>query len=141
MRFDNKDSRHYYDNMKLSSRSFYLQLAAIALAFSFTLSARAETAREEIQHAYHLLKWADSDYHGHKAAAMDALKTAGHEIGLDLEGAGWEHENQRKSDLQLSEARRLLKDARDRLEAADRDRVAKHLEHAVKELDTALDIK
>jgi ribosomal protein S20 len=58
-----------------------------------------------------------------------------------LEGAGWEHENQRKSDIQLSEARTLIRDARDKMEAADRDKVARHLEKAVKELDTALAIK
>jgi len=127
--------------VRLSSRFVRLPFAIAAVAFSFVLSARAETAREEIQHAYHLLKWADSDYHGHKAAAMESLKTAGHEIGLDLEGAGWEHENQRKSDVQLTEARRLLRDARDRLEDADRDKVARHLEKAVKELDTALEVK
>jgi hypothetical protein len=127
--------------MKLSSRSIYLQLAAVTLAFSFALSARAETPREEVQHAYHLLKWADSDYHGHKSAAMDELKAAGKKLGLDLEGAGWEHENQRKSDIQLSEARTLIRDARDKMEAADRDKVARHLEKAVKELDTALAIK
>jgi hypothetical protein len=127
--------------MKLTSRSLCLPIAVITLAFSFVISARAETAREEMVHAYHLLKWADADYHGHKAAAMEELKAAGKELNLDMEGAGWEHESQRKSDEQLKEARRLLRDSRDKLEEGDRNRVAKHVEKAVKELDSALEIK
>jgi len=129
-------------DMKLSIRPFRLQLAGIALALTFAVSANAETPREEVNHAYHLLKWADADYHGHKAAAMDSLKAAGKELGLDLgsEG-GWEHEHQSKSDAQLTEARKLLRDARDTMEENDRNRVAKHLEKAIKELDTALAVR
>jgi hypothetical protein len=80
----------------------YLKAVAVALAFSFGLSAYAETPREELVHAYYLLKKADHDYDGHRGKAMAEVETAGHE---------------------------------------DRDRVASHVDEAVKEIDIALKIK
>jgi hypothetical protein len=41
----------------------------------------------------------------------------------------------------MSEAQRLLRDARDKLETSDRTRVARHLEVAIKEVDAALAVK
>jgi hypothetical protein len=41
----------------------------------------------------------------------------------------------------LTEARRLLHEARDKLEAHDRDRVADHVDHAIHELDAALKVR
>jgi len=129
--------------MKLSLRSFIVPVAS-ALLLAFSLSVRAdETSREEIKHAFHLLKWANADYHGHKAAAMDELKAAGREVGYDLEGEQdrWHAEHQWKSDDQLREARRLLRHARDHYENADREHLAHHIEKAIKELDAALDVR
>jgi len=127
--------------MKLSSRSLYLQLAAIALALSLGVRAYAETPREELAHAYFLLKTADHDYGGHKGRAMQAVEEAGKALGLKLESHGSEHEHQWKSDERLAEARRLLRDARDKLEARDRDRAAAHVEKAITETDAALKFK
>jgi len=118
-----------------------LQLVAIVLALSFGVRAFAESPREELVHAYILLKAADHDYDGHRGKAMKAVQAAGKALGLELKGRGSDVERQWKSDAQLTEARRLLREARDKLEAADRDRVAAHLEKAIKELDTALAIK
>lgn len=124
--------------MKLSSRSRYIQIVAIVLALSFGVRAYAETPREELAHAYILLKLANADYAGHRAKAMKELETAGKDLGLSLEGRGSKHERQLKSDEQVTEARRLLREARDKLEARDRDRAAAHLEKAIAEIDAAL---
>jgi hypothetical protein len=127
--------------MKLSSRSRYIQIVAIVLALSFGVRAYAETPREELAHAYILLKLANADYAGHRAKAMKELETAGKDLGLSLEGRGSEHERQLKSDEQVAEARRLLREARDKLEARDRDRAAAHLEKAIAEIDAALKVR
>jgi len=127
--------------MKLSSRSRYIQIVAIVLALSFGVRAYAETPREELAHAYILLKLANADYAGHRVKAMKELETAGKDLGLSLEGRGSEHERQLKSDEQVAEARRLLREARDKLEARDRDRAAAHLEKAIAEIDAALKVR
>ena len=127
--------------MKHSSRSLYLQISAIVLALSFGAIAHAETPREEITHAYILLAHADADYDGHKGNAMHELSAAGKKLGLKLEGAAVENERQWKSDQKLKEARRLLKDAREKLESADRTSAADRVDTAIHELDIALKIK
>ena len=43
----------------------WFKTAAFVLAVAFGLSARAESPREELVHAFHLLKTANSDYNGH----------------------------------------------------------------------------
>ena len=127
--------------MKPTSRSLYLQIVAVVLALSFGLRAYAETPREELVHAYILIKAADHDYAGHRDKALDAVSTAGKELGLELRGKGSDRERQWKSDEQMAEARRLLREAREKLEARDRDRVAAHVDRAIKEIDAALSIK
>jgi hypothetical protein len=127
--------------MKRSSRSLYIQIAAIVLALSFGVCAYAETPREELAHSYILLKLANHDYAGHRVKAMKELEAAGKDLGLVLEGRGSEHERQLQSDEQVAEARRMLGEARDKLEARDRDRVAARLEKAILEIDAALKVK
>jgi hypothetical protein len=124
--------------MKLTNRSLYLQITALAVALSFGLSARAETPREEVAHAYVLLKLAKSDYHGHKGEAIKQLEAAGHDLGLDLHGHETEHERQLKSDELVSQAGSMVREARNKLEARDRDRAAEHLDKAIREIDAAL---
>jgi hypothetical protein len=130
-----------FNSMKKATRSFYLQIVAIALALSFGFSAYAETPRETLVHAWRLLKRADHDYDGHRVKAMEHLEVAGKELGLELKGDLEHKEAQWKSDAQLTEARKLLRTAAKKLEKADRDRVADHVEQAIKELNIALKIK
>jgi len=118
-----------------------LQIAALAVALSFGASAYAETPREELVHAHRLLKLANHDYAGHREAAMKELEAAGKALGLKLGGDASEHERQIKSDEKLAEARRLLREARDKLERQDRDRVAARVDKAIEEIDTALRVK
>jgi hypothetical protein len=128
--------------MKISYQSAWLKMAAVAVALTMVgVRAYAEPPREELAHAYRLLKSADHDYDGHREAAMKEVQIAGDKLGLTLEGEGVERERQWKSDRRLTEARRLLRDARDKLEEHDRDRVAASVEKAIKELDVALKVK
>lgn len=122
-------------------RSFYLQLAAMVLVLSFGARAYAETPREEVAHAYVLLRLAKHDYAGHRAVALQELQIAGRELGLDLEGHGSEHERQLKSDELVAASGRVLREAREKLEARDRERVAAHVDRAIHEIDEALKVK
>jgi hypothetical protein len=127
--------------MKTTTRTFYLQILAVVMALSFAASAYAESPREELVHAFRLLKHADHDYAGHREIAMHEVEAAGRALGLELGGDDAERERQWKSDERVIEARRLLREARNKLEARDRDRVAAHIEKAIKELDAALAVK
>lgn len=127
--------------MKLTSCKLYIQLAAIGLALSLGMSARAESPRDEVAHAYRLLKTANANYDGHRVKAMGELEEAGHAMHLEIHGDLPEREHQWKSDEQLREARRLLDHARDHLEREDRQHTASHIEHAIHEIDAALHVR
>jgi len=127
--------------MKLSIRSTWFKMVAMAAVLSFGAYAYAEGPREELVHAYRLLKGADHDYDGHREAAMKEIREAGNKLGLTLEGDEVKGERQWRSDKRLAEARRLLRESRDKLEVRDRDKAAANVEHAIKELDVALKIK
>ena len=126
-----------------TSRAKYLQIATIAVALTFGVRTYAETPRDELVHAYRLLKSANSDYQGHRMNALNEVEAASKDLGLELHGDVnlQNRERQWKSDQQLSEARKLLRDSRKKLEARDRDRVASHVESAIKEIDSALRVK
>lgn len=127
--------------MKTPNRSFHTIILAIVLPLAFGVGVHAEPPREELAHAYYHLKFADHDYKGHRVLAMREVEIAGKELGINLGGDGQGEERQWKSDRKLDEARRLLRHAREKLEARDRDRVAAHVETAVKEIDVALKVK
>ena len=112
------------------------------MALSFGARAYAENPRDEVVHAYHLLKTADRDYDGHREAAIKDVQIAGDKLGLSLDTFEFpQTERQWKSDQKLSEARRLLQDASGKLEDRDRDRAAASVDKAVKEIDHALEVK
>ena len=67
--------------------------AALVLSLGL-LRANAESPREEVAHAFHLLKKADHDYSGHRAKAMAEVEAAGHTLGLELGGEAPERERQ-----------------------------------------------
>src|SRR5580704_5027705 len=108
--------------MNLTFKSTWIKMAAVAVALTIGVSAHAEGPREELIHAHHLLKTADNDYDGHKGEALKQLEIAGKKLGLKLGTGEWpEHEKQWKSDERVAEARKLLRDAREKLEDRDRD--------------------
>jgi hypothetical protein len=127
--------------MKYLSRSFYLKAATVVFALSFGALAYAEPPRYELAHAYVLLAHADADYAGHRGNAMKELTEAGKKLGVKLEGDSSEKEKQWKSDQKLEEARRLLKDAREKFEGEDKDKVAERVDRAISEIDAALRVK
>ncbi len=131
--------------MKTYQKARYLTFAIIASAGTFLTAsasaAAAEAPREELTHAYRLLQRANSDYAGHKAKAMDDIAAADKLLGLTAIGELPERERQWKSDEQLREARRLLGDVREKMEARDRERIAVDLDAAITQLDDALKVK
>lgn len=133
--------------MKLTSRSLFTKIAAIGLALSFGLCAyaqehphdrAAEGPREELAHAYYLLKASKGDYGGHRAKALGELERASRELGMELKGGAPERERQWESDRQMQEARRLVADVRDHMEEHDRNRIASHLDESIRQIDVAL---
>jgi hypothetical protein len=120
-------------------RSVCVLIAVLMLGFGS--QAYAATAREDLVHAYVLLKMANSDYGGHRGVALKQLEDAGHDMGLDLKGRGTEHERQMKSDEQVAEAGRILRDVRNRLEARDREHAAARVDRAIEEINKALKVK
>jgi hypothetical protein len=121
--------------------SYWAGLVVCALALTLGARAYAESPREELAHSYRLIKMSNHDYGGHRDAALKELQIAGDALGLDLKGKGDERESQMKSDEQMAEASRLLRAARDKLEAQDRERVARHVDRAVEEVDAALRVR
>lgn len=124
--------------MKRTSRLLYLQILAVTVALSFAARVYAESPREDLVHAYVLLKHANHDYDGHRAKALEHVEAAGKALNLRLEGDAKEHERQWKSDQMLTEARLLLNNARGAFEVQDRERAAIHLDKAIAEIDRAI---
>jgi hypothetical protein len=117
-------------------RTLYVLMAA--MLFAFGNHAYAASPRDDIVQAYILLKLSNSNYAGHRAAAIKELETVGHELGLDLKGKGTEHQHQMQSDAQMAEAGRILREARYKLDAHDREHAADHVDRALHEIDEAL---
>lgn len=124
--------------MKLSSRSFVLQILTIGIVLCFGARVYAEAPREEIVHAYVLLQHANHDYNGHRAKALEHVQAAAKALDLKLQGDANERERQWKSDQMLMEARNLLSNARETFEAHDRERAAKHVDRAIEQIDAAI---
>jgi len=125
--------------MKLTSRLLYLQILAVGFALSLSTRVYAEPPRQELSHAYFLLKQANSNYEGHKAKAIDHIEAAGKTLDIRFENTpNFEHERQWKSDRMMAEARSLLTDVRDKFEARDRERAAAHVNKAIEEIDRAI---
>lgn len=122
--------------MKLTSR--ILQLVAVTVGLSFAARIYAEPPRQELVHAYVLLKHANHNYEGHRARALEHLQAAGKALNLTLEGDADNRERQWKSDQMMAEARHLLYHARGAFERHDRDIAAAHVDKAIEEIDRAI---
>jgi hypothetical protein len=122
--------------MKLSFRLLRLVVATVALSFAGRLYAQAP--RQELAHAYALLKHANHNYEGHRAKALEHIEAAGKALNMKLQGDASEHERQWQSDQMLTEARHLLVHARGAFEAHDREIAAAHVDKAIEEIDRAI---
>jgi len=119
-------------------------LAFLSLPAAAAESKKSEAVKTEdtlLREAYGILEKADHDYQGHRHAAMHEIEEAAKHLGLSLHGDGKAHERQPTSDAQIREARNMLEKAHTALAGHKNKKVPKHIEAAVKELDTALAVK
>lgn len=89
--------------------------------------------------AYRILAYGDHDYHGHRVAAMKQVKQAADLLGLDLKGDDRDKEAQVLSDDQLRTARDLLTHVLNNSEVKGQDRIAKHVQNAIDQINKALE--
>lgn len=100
-----------------------------------------DTKEADMLHrAYHILATGDHDYHGHRAEAMKQVKKAADLLGLDLKGDDKDREKQVLSDDKLREARGLLQNVLVASEVKDQGHITKHINAAIKEINTALKV-
>ena len=117
-------------------RLWYVLIVAVAVLLGN--EAYAAGPRDDIVRAYFLIKMSNNNYSGHRDAALRELEFVGKELGLDMRSGGQNKERQRQSAAQMNEAFQILKVARDKLDAHDREHEAGHLEKAMHEVDLAL---
>jgi hypothetical protein len=101
----------------------------------------SDTKEADMLHrAYRILATGDHDYHGHRAEAMKQVKKAADLLGLDLKGDDKDREKQFLSDDKLREARGLLQNVLGASEVKDQGHITKHINAAIKEINTALKV-
>ena len=103
----------------------------------FNESAEADLLRN----AYHILATGDHDYNGHRARAMHAIEAAARLVGLDLKGDGQDKVVQSLSDDRLRDAKAMVERASRASSLTGHRDIHKHLSSAVRELDTALQMR
>jgi hypothetical protein len=94
-----------------------------------------------LHRAYHILATGDHDYKGHRAKAMHAVEAAAKLLGLDLKGDAKDKEKQVLSDDKLREASGLLSNVLNSTEVKGQEKIAKHINEAIKQINVALSIK
>ena len=101
----------------------------------------SDTKEADMLHrAYRILATGDHDYHGHRVDAMNQVKKAADLLGLDLKGDDKDREKQVLSDDKLLEARGLLQNVLGASEVKDQGHISKHINAAIKEINTALKV-
>jgi hypothetical protein len=120
-------------------KTYGLLFAMLAtLLLGFGSQAYAASPREDLVQAYVLLNSANNNYAGHRGAALRELQDAAHDLGLDIKSGGTQHQRQMTSDAKVTEAGRILRDVRHRLDKRDLDLSAGHVDRAIHEIDEAL---
>jgi hypothetical protein len=127
-----------------------LSAMILAIAFGPSLSvaaraiAEATVAQNELQtlrSAYMILVMADHDYKGHRVHAMHEIEKACDILGTDIRGDGKGHENQGASDEQLRQAQQMLDQALSMAQSQGNEKIVKHINNAIKQLNLALAVK
>lgn len=103
-------------------------------AVAFTDSAEASMLRQ----AYKILATGDHNYKGHRVKAMHQVEAAAKILGMDIAGDLKDRTPQLLSDARLREANGLIRSVRNSAEVKDQDRVTRHLDAAIAQIDTAL---
>jgi len=96
---------------------------------------------EMLHRAYRILATGDHDYRGHRAEAMKQVKKAADLLGYDLGGDDQYHEKQFLSDDKMREARDLLNHVLGAAEVKGQEKISKHIDAAISEIDAALATK
>ena len=104
---------------------------------AFRDSAEADMLRR----AYRILATGDHDYRGHRVRAMHAVEEAGKLLGMDLAGDLKDRTPQALSDEKLREAEGLINQVLGAAEVKNQKRVVRHLNEAVKQINTALSVR
>jgi hypothetical protein len=108
----------------------------------FETVAFSDSAEAMMMHqAYRILATGDHDYKGHRVKAMRQVEAAAKILGLDLAGDLKDRTRQALSDGKLREAQGLIRSIRNSAEVKDQDRVTRHLDEAISQLDIALTIR
>lgn len=116
-----------------------VQAPASTVAQFQTVGEFRDSAEAGMMHrAYRILASGDHDYHGHRAAAMNQIHKAADLLGVDLRGDDKDRERQALSDDRLREARDLLHNVLGSSEVKGQERISRHIELAIKEIDAAL---
>lgn len=105
-------------------------------AIAFSDSAEAQMLHQ----AYKILATGDHDYKGHRAKAMHAVEAAAKILNMDLSGDRKNKTPQILSDDKLREAQGLIRSVRNSAEVKDQERVTRHLDEAIAQIDIALGI-
>jgi hypothetical protein len=104
---------------------------------AFSDSAEAGMLRQ----AYRILATGDHDYKGYRVKAMHSVEAAGKLLGLDLAGDLKDRQPQFLSDDKLREAQGLIANVLASAEVKNQKRITRHLNTAIKQINTALGIK
>ena len=120
------------------SQTANVQAPASAFAQLQTIEFRDSAEAGMMHRAYRILASGDHDYHGHRVAAMHEIHKAAELLGVDLAGDDRDHERQFLSDDRLREARGLLKNVLGASEIKGQERISRHIELAIREIDGAL---
>jgi len=94
-----------------------------------------------LQNAYIILATGDHDYKGHRERAMHQIEAAARLLGMDITGSAKDRQPQPLSDAKLREAEGLLQNVLGAAEVQSQKRVAKHINEAINQINTALSIK
>ena len=106
-----------------------------------TVAFKDSTEAGMLRHAYHILATGDHDYKGHRVKAMRQIESAAGLLGLNLKGDLKDKQPQALSDAKLREARGLLQSVLGSAEVKSEDRVAKHVNEAIAQINLALSIR
>ena len=107
--------------------------------------------RRELRHIFYQLEHANRNYEGHRANAVNEIRRASDEMGMDLHGTGysmqWQgspnyggYDRQTETTAWSDNSLRRCQDRLRDLANSTQDPVRHHLYNAIHELDRALDV-
>jgi hypothetical protein len=102
---------------------------------------RNSTEARMLRDAYVILATGNHNYNGHREGAMQQVRDAADLLGLDLSGDGIGERPQVLSNERLREAKGLILQVLDSAQVKGQERVVRHLNEAVHQINMALGIR